>query len=471
MNNQSRLSNDSPPLFSFQNFIRAVIKRKLLIAIFFVTVVGIVTVISLLTPHIYQASAKLLIEKEIDAEKAMLFRLNPLIAARDYNWINAEIAILKSYPVAERVVKNLGLNNSEQTDTVNAADILQGTIEKFQEKLAINNAKESNILVINYDSEKQKEAIKIVDETIRVYIDYRSELYKEIEEYEFFVKQMRIADSNLRELERKEANYKTQTEMISPESQRLILTNRLSDLDRRLTVLKTSRINKETKLAVIQKQMGKEGAISIPSTETSDSPNRVNNISRLKAEILSLEIEREKLLEEYTAQYSEVKIVESQILTTKKMLAEEVKQIVDEEKSSIDAIKAEEMTLEDLIADTRREISELAQKEYELSQISRGIEDSREIYSLLLKQREEARISLAKVQEDVKIKVISPAISSLNPVKPNKRMNVALAALFGLIGGMMLAFLLDVFDRPVRGPDDLAGSGINVLGSVGEHNS
>ena len=56
-----------------------------------------------------------------------------------------------------------------------------------------------------------------------------------------------------------------------------------------------------------------------------------------------------------------------------------------------------------------------------------------------LKQREEARISLAKLQEDVKIKVINPAVAGVNPVSPNKKLNVLLAILFGLIGGVGLA--------------------------------
>ncbi|MCB0289183.1 MAG: hypothetical protein KDH97_02885, partial [Calditrichaeota bacterium] len=207
----------------------------------------------------------------------------------------------------------------------------------------------------------------------------------------------------------------------------------------RLTELQTRRINKETRLEVVREQLRQAIDISIPNTESSESPSRVSHITRLKNEILNLEIERQRLLQEYTPQYVEVINIEQQIEAARQQITREVQQIVREEASSLQALQAEEKILRDLMQRTRQEISGLAQREYELAQLSRGIEDTREIYSILLKQREEARISLAKLQEDVKIKVINPAVAGVNPVSPNKKLNVLLAILFGLIGGVGLA--------------------------------
>ena len=58
--------DNSTSLFSMQYIISAALRRKRLILIFFVTVVGLVTVLSLVTPHVFQANAKLLVERDMD---------------------------------------------------------------------------------------------------------------------------------------------------------------------------------------------------------------------------------------------------------------------------------------------------------------------------------------------------------------------------------------------------------------------
>ena len=440
---QSTLPGNGRPSLSLDYIISAASKRRRLIVIFFIAVVGLVTVVSLLTPHIYQANARLLVERGMDTEKALILRMNSMFGNQPYNWINGEVAIIRSNPVAEAVIRKLKLYPEGYAPPGSASELPESAIreltEEFLEKLTVSNARESNVLNIAFQDTDSRQATAIVDEVVRAYIAYRSELYKDADEYKFFEAQMLIADQRLQELEQREANYKTEAEMISPESQRAILINRLSDYDRRLTELQTRRINKETRLEVVREQLRQAIDISIPNTESSESPSRVSHITRLKNEILNLEIERQRLLQEYTPQYVEVINIEQQIEAARQQITREVQQIVREEASSLQALQAEEKILRDLMQRTRQEISGLAQREYELAQLSRGIEDTREIYSILLKQREEARISLAKLQEDVKIKVINPAVAGVNPVSPNKKLNVLLAILFGLIGGVGLA--------------------------------
>jgi len=139
------------------------------------------------------------------------------------------------------------------------------------------------------------------------------------------------------------------------------------------------------------------------------------------------------------------------------------------EETSIRALAAEESVLQNTINKIKNELGEFAQTEYEYTQISRGIDDNREIYSMLLKQREEARISLAKLERGVKIKIVSPAVVPREPVKPKKLINIALAILFGISGSLGLAFFMENMDHTIDTPNDLEKyTGLSVLGSVRE---
>jgi len=133
------------------------------------------------------------------------------------------------------------------------------------------------------------------------------------------------------------------------------------------------------------------------------------------------------------------------------------------------AIEAEEKMILSMIDNTQKEMLEFAQSEHELTQLSRGVDINSEVYSMFLKQREEARISLAKLERGVKIKVINPPFALSDPVRPQKAKYMLLSVFFGLLGGLGLAFFKDHFDRSITTPAELELlTGLNVLGSIRE---
>jgi succinoglycan biosynthesis transport protein ExoP len=186
---------------------------------------------------------------------------------------------------------------------------------------------------------------------------------------------------------------------------------------------------------------------------------------------LDLVIHREQLLQKYTPQYENVIELDKQIARARKRIEVEIHQIMDMELAAIRALRTEERVLQNSIDKTINEIKELAQKEYEFSQLSRGIDDNREVYSMLLKQREEARISLSKLQKGIRISVISPAIVPADPTRPNKKLNIALALFLGMVGGLSLALFMEYFDHSISSQYELERfAELPVLGSVREVN-
>jgi succinoglycan biosynthesis transport protein ExoP len=457
---------------SMLNFVSILFKRKKIILSFFFSVVLIVTIFSFIQSPIFQASSKLLLERDVDSEKSLLFRMT-LTEPKSDDWLNSEIEILNSYPVAAKVVETLGLDQPEEKEPDLTQDEKttkqQQTIRLFQKKLVVENLPKSNVLEVSYESKDPELAAAAVNNVIEVYIGHRSEISNESDTYKFFEEQMHIADERLRDLEKSQAEYRQKEEVISPEGQNEILMSRLSDYEKSFTEVRTKRIGKEAKLAVIKQQLEKSGEISIPSTESSDSPSRVEYISKLKSDLLEMEMERERLLQKFTPKYQEIVNLENEIAATKKKIENEIHQIVEMEDASIRALKAEENALRSSINQIKGELKKLTQKEYEYAQISRGIDDNREVYSMLLKQREEARISLAKLEKGVKIKIISPAVVPTDPVKPKKRVNILLGIFLGIFGGLGLAFFIEYFDHTITTPAELEKyTGMNVLGSVRE---
>ncbi len=66
------------------------------------------------------------------------------------------------------------------------------------------------------------------------------------------------------------------------------------------------------------------------------------------------------------------------------------------------------------------------------------------------------------------LSIIEPAIIPTNPISPNVKMNLVLAALTGFMLAFGAAVALELLDNSIKSPDELAQfSGLNPLGSVG----
>ncbi|MFC2088641.1 Wzz/FepE/Etk N-terminal domain-containing protein, partial [Calditrichota bacterium] len=99
MNNfdQKKLANHHP--VSLRNFVSFLFKRKKIIITFFITVVSVTTIGSFVVTPIFQAESKIIVEKELDSEKALLFRMDIPKNYTQENVINSEMEIMHSFQI------------------------------------------------------------------------------------------------------------------------------------------------------------------------------------------------------------------------------------------------------------------------------------------------------------------------------------------------------------------------------------
>jgi uncharacterized protein involved in exopolysaccharide biosynthesis len=296
-----------------------------------------------------------------------------------------------------------------------------------------------------------------VSKVVDTYERYRAEIFAESGTYEFLENQMKVADDQLRALEARQTEFRSSNEVVSPQAQTNILLAKLADYQRSLNETQTARIGREAKLRIIRQQFNAGQVMNIPTTESSNSLSREKYIAKLKGDLLDMEVRRNRLLLKFTPEYEEVVDLTAQIEAAKKSIRDEVQQIIEEEGSAIRVLGAQERSLEKAISGINDEIKEMAQKENQLSQLTRGIEDNKAVYSMLLKQREEARISLAKAQPGVKLRIVSPAVVPVTPIKPRKLLNIALGILLGVACGFGAAFAVDYYERSIKPSEELRG--------------
>ena len=457
--------------FSLRIFLLVILKRKKLILTVFISTLATVAILTFIQTPTYISSAKILVEPEKFSDSMVLFNINAPSKYSNLNWINSEIDILKSRPVAERVVEEFNL---EKTDDKNS-DISPAekrerkeiAIEDFQETLEIESSQNSYVIQIIYENQNPVIAASVVNGVIDHYRKYRLEIFDESGNYQFYEDQLTIVGNKLQDLENKEAAYKYDEDIILPNEQANVILVKLTDYEKSLTSVRTRIISKQAKLNIIKEQLQKGSDINIPSTEVSDSPSREKYIATLKSQLLTMEIEHDQLLQRFKPTYEKVVELYRKIEKTKEIIKNEIDEIIEQEQTSIKALQAEKQALEQLIDKISLEMKEFARKDFQITQLSRGIKDNRELYSLLLKQREDARLSIAKLNSGIDLKVINPAVVPRKPATPRKLFNMVFGAVLGLMGGLSLAFILNYFDQTVNTERELKQiTGLTVLGSV-----
>jgi uncharacterized protein involved in exopolysaccharide biosynthesis/Mrp family chromosome partitioning ATPase len=97
-------------------------------------------------------------------------------------------------------------------------------------------------------------------------------------------------------------------------------------------------------------------------------------------------------------------------------------------------------------------------------QVQQNLDSDKNVYILLREEYEKTR--MAEAGEIGGVRIVNLAEPPTDPIKPNKKLNLALGALIGLILGTGLTFLRSYLDNSVKTLKDLDTLGLTGLGTV-----
>ncbi len=76
-------------------------------------------------------------------------------------------------------------------------------------------------------------------------------------------------------------------------------------------------------------------------------------------------------------------------------------------------------------------------------------------YSLFTERIAQAQVAQALDMGENNLTLVSSAVVPMNPIKPNKMLNIAIAGILGLMASVMLAFFLELMDNTIKNTDDV----------------
>ena len=251
------------------------------------------------------------------------------------------------------------------------------------------------------------------------------------------------AKEDLDKAESKLQTYKSEHKIISPTDSAKYFTDKVTEIDKQAAANQVELEAAQAQLAAVNGQLGGE-ARTIADNAT---------IKQYNAQLAELETKKIAMQDKYTAKHPLVIDVQNQIAALKEKIKSEINRV-----ASLQAPSDNE------------ELSKLPEVEQGYIKVARDAAVAGDIYIMLAKRLEEAKVAEVMVSNDVQV-VDMPTLPE-KPIKPRKGLTLFLTVLLGLIGGSAFVTARELLNQTIRTEEDVQNYlALPVLGAIPEESS
>ena len=289
----------------------------------------------------------------------------------------------------------------------------------------------------------------------------------------FLEERAAAAKNELQTAEDKLTDYKKKNNIIAPDDAVKLASEKMSMVDKLSAENKVALATANARLAAANGQLQGE-AVSIADNKTIQSYN---------AKLAELEGERISYMDKYTENHPKVQQVNQEIAGLKAKIQNEINKVAALQAPSDNPVhqqllaskfssEAEASVAQSNLAklaqidgENKNGLKELSDKEQQFVGLLRDVTVANEIYVMLAKRLEEAKVAEASVATEVQ--VVDSGTLPEAPVKPRKAMTLLLAALLGILASSGFVVVRELLNRTIKTADDVAQYlNLPVLGSV-----
>lgn len=262
-------------------------------------------------------------------------------------------------------------------------------------------------------------------------------------------------------------------------------TDQMKGLADQLTELDKVKAQNQLDLETAQAALGSiKGQLSDAGAGIADSPA----IQQYKTQLAQLEATKASYTGKYTDEHPKMQEINQQIAQTRQSLNDEISKIVAQQAPSSSAVQqkllSDKFSSEAAIAVAQSknaaiaalekkndaEIAKLPEDQQGYLRVKRDADVAQEIYVMLAKRLEEAKVAEVMVPNEVQ--VIDEATLPERPIKPRKLLTLVIAAILGILAGSGYTVAKALMYRKIRSSEDVEQYlQLPVLGSIPDADS
>jgi exopolysaccharide transport family protein len=466
---------------TMREYMRVLIKRKWMVIAVVAGIFMAVAIASLRQTPVYEAVGRIALNKA-DPNLITFKDSGPVVDYYDQSDLDTEVRILQSDLMALQVIRQLNLDkrpefggHSDQKQPNLVADPLQtdsnrtsALLGSFRGNLRVTLIPNTRIIEIHYNSTDPQLAASAVNTLAATYVEqnFKTKFESTMQASDWLSKQLVDLQMKVETSQEKLVRYQKEHEILGTDEKQNIITEKLDELNKEMTMAESDRMQKEA----VYRQTQSNDPDAIAAAIISDSAGGASSatsglLDKLREQQASLKIQVADLSTQFGPSYPKVAQLNSQLKEIDRQLQSETNKAVDHLKGQYLASLQREEMLRGSFEKQKQEANKLNESAIEYSILKRDLDSNRTLYEGLLEKLKEAGVTAGLRSNNFRI--IDAARVPTSPSEPNIPRNLSFALMLGIISGVGLAFLLENMDNTVRTPEQAqAISGLPSLGMI-----
>ena len=461
---------------------RVILKRKGVIFIFTSAVLLLVGFYTFTATPKYRATATLLIEEETSKIMSIEDEFGYVRRLSDLRFFNTQLILLESESLAEKVARKMDLlsrpefgagkkekkslftvmkdfvtfkwiapkksSKDEDLDELVLSDPYLDIVEELRGNIEVSPIRETKAVKVSCTLPFPVLAAGIVntlvEEFITFSIDKRYETTQQASD--FLSEQIANLRKDLASKEREIQGYGQEKELFYLSESESIAISKFADLNDAYTQFQIDRIKKEAAYRELK------------NLNVDSLPSFVDNtlIQELKTEYTMMKNEFEENSKVFKPGYPKMIQLKAKLDSMRNELKSEIRKAVDAAQSEYQSSLKNESSIKKLLNGQKDNVAKMDSNAIYYNSLKIEVENKRKLFNSLVERQNQTLVS-ARLEglKTSYVSVIDKAKVPDKPVYPKKKLNLLLAFLIGILGGVFLCFFVEYSDNTVKGPEDV----------------
>lgn len=318
-------------------------------------------------------------------------------------------------------------------------------IDQFLSKLKVEPIRNSRLVKVHFDSNYPELSAKVPNTLAVTYIQQsvESRFIATEQVKEWLTKQLEDLKAKVERADEALQAFGSKHDIISLEEKENVTMQRLTELNEVLTKAESERMAKEA----LYRQTKDKHFDALPSI----LENKL--VMDLKQAYIQLEAQYMKLSETFKPEYPEMVRLKNQMQSIQRRMDVETNKIIAGIKNDYESNLRRESLIRQAFEQQKAKVMEMKEQGIQYNILKREADTNKELYKGLLQRMKEAGVSAGLTVSN--IQVVDQAEIPTGSYKPNKKLNLLLAAVVGLFLGIGLAFFFEYLDNTVKSPEDV----------------
>jgi len=430
-------------------------KHQWLILTFLLTVVTVVTIASFKMKPVYEAAARVEVDKESQLNMQFADDQNAYDEYVDMDtYLETQTKILESETLAMDTIRSMDLgkypefggNSAAMAFGQGGANLRRPAIlGQFLGDLSVRRVPDSRLIEVRFDAEDPQLAAEVVNTHLQNYIElnFKSKYDATTQASNWLSSELEELRIKVEKSEDARLAYERENQIWQIDEKQDITTQKLADLSKAVTDAQTALSGKEALY-----RMAAAGEVDDLPGVPDDSV-----LKGLEQKKTDLDEQYADASNQYGPNFPKVQRLKEQEAQVDADLAKARQVMVDGIREDYDTAQSHVQILQEALDKQKAEANDMAEKLVQYNILEHDAEANKQLYDGLLQKLKEASITAGLRSSNIRI--VDPALVPTSPSRPQKARNILLALLVGLIGGIGLAIFREYLDNTVKSPDDI----------------